>query len=229
MQLGETYIALALRGATSSEEINMLYTKALEQFNKVTKLDPKNAAAWRRQGEIFYQAKKYEESISSFLQYIRLRPDDPRGDIYLARLWAEVKNPARAIEYAERILQRTDDASVQEQDQAKLTIARGLYLKGQLAKNDDQTDSARFYYTKAGQAYNAVPNSVRDLNDYVYQGTAYMWAGDTTQGLAVWKESLVQFPDSCTHSYTLGYRLFTAMKRYDDVIDFFWGTPCNML
>ncbi len=225
VQLGETYIALANRSATTTEEVNALYTKALEQFNKVTKLDPKNAAAWRRQGEIFYLAQRYEEAISSFLQYIKLRPDDPRGDIYLARLWVEVKNPARAIEYAERILKRTDEASMREKAQAKLTIARGLYLKGQLAKNDELTDSARFYYTQSSQAYNAVPDSVRDLNDYVFQGTAYMWAGDTAKGIAIWKESIVHFPDSCDHSYSLGYRLYTAMKRYDDVIDFFAARP----
>lgn len=228
IQLGETYIALALRGASNSQELNKLYGQALEQFNKVTKLEPKNAPAWRRQGEIFYQAQRYEDAISSFLQYVKLRPDDPRGDIYLARLWAEVKNPANAIQYAERILQRTDEASREEAPQAKLTIARGLYLKGQLAKNEENIDSARYYYTEASKAYTKVPQAALDINDYVFQGTALMWGGDTTQGVAMWKQSITAFPDSCMSSFNLGRTLF-SMKRYNDVIDFYTarGTACT--
>lgn len=218
VQLGETYIARAKRDATTQDELEDYYFKALEQFNKVTKLDPKNAPAWRRQGEIFGLADKYAEAIASYQQYIRLRPDDPRGPLALADLWSEAGNPAQAMESAEQILRNTDEASVSYAPKARLLIARGYYLKGQLAKNNDNQDSAAMMYREAANAYSQVVDSVKDINDYIYHGTAMLWGGDTARGIAAWKGIIDAFPDSCSVTYTVASSLF-SMARYDDAID----------
>lgn len=220
LQLGETYIALANRDATTREEINEYYSKALEQFNIVTKLDPKNAPSWRRQGEILYLAGEYEKAIASFRRYTQQRPDDPITDIYMMDLWTKLKNPANAIPFAERIIERTDETSKEARSRALATIAQGYYLLGQLAKNEEQLDSAMYYYTKSATAYTSVPDTSLDANDYIFQGTALMWKGDTAQGVSVWKKSITAFPDSCMTSFSVARQLF-SMKRYDDVIEVF--------
>lgn len=218
VQLGETYIARAKRDATTQSELEDFYFKALEQFNTVTKLDPKNAPAWRRQGEIFGLADRYAEAIASYQQYVRLRPDDPRGPLALAELWAEANNPAQAIEPALMILKNTDEASRAFAPRARLLIARGYYLYGQIAKNNDNMDSARLMYGEAAKAYAQVDQSAKEVNDYIYQGTAMLWTGDTAGAVATWKSIIDAFPDSCTVSYTVASSLF-SMGRYDDVID----------
>lgn len=218
VQLGETYISRAGRDASTQEEYNQYYLKALEQFNTVTKLDPKNAPAWRRQAEIFALAGKHGEAIGSYGEYVKLRPDDPRGPLALAELWAAANNPAQAMGPAREVLRNTDEASRAFAPKAQLLIARGYYLYGQLASNNGNMDSARRMYTEAARAYDVVVDSVRDANDYIYHGTAMMWMGDTARGIELWKRVADAFPDSCNLSFTIASGLF-SMQRYNDAID----------
>jgi tetratricopeptide (TPR) repeat protein len=79
-------------------------------------------------------------------------------------------------------------------------------------------DSAAMMYAQSAKAYSAVADSVREADDYVYQGTAMMWAGDTTGGVAMWKAIVDKFPDSCVVTYNLARSLY-SMQRFNDVID----------
>ena len=198
------------------------YKKALEQFNYVTEVAPKEPVPWRQQGEILFLAGSanrefYDQAIASLRKYQELRPDDPQGDYMMALTASRARYFSVAIEPAKRIIERDDERSKQFRSEAHLLVARGYYSKAQTANNDGITDSAVIYYTMSAEAYSTTPDSVLDPNDVIYHGTALMWSSDTTQGLQVWGQMIDIFPDSCHLAYTVARGMF-SVKRYSEFL-----------
>jgi len=206
VKLGRTYRELAKRQPTI-ESANEYYNKALVEFNDVTARDPKNARAWLEQGEILMLAEEYEKAGQSFNQYVELRPEDPRGDIMLARAAYGGQFYTLAIDPLERILARTDSVSKEF-----AASARAMLAKAYLAAKE---------YAKARDMYSSVPDSLLSAEDHKYQVMSILSSGgDTLKALGILRSVMEQNPGDCSVGMELG-RLSYNLKRYTDVVDVF--------
>lgn len=206
VRLGRSDRELAKRAATL-DEANVYYNKALTEFNTVTAKAPKNARAWYEQGDILILAKEYEKAGQTFTQYVKLRPEDPRGDIMLGTAAFEGKFYPLAIEPLERILAKSDSVSRAFQPQARAMLAKSYYA----AKD----------YAKAREMYALLPDGTLDEeNTKLYGSSILLSGGDTTKALAIYKKMVDAHPQDCSLSMGFGNLLYT-MKRWDDVIDVF--------
>lgn len=212
VRLGRSYRELAKRSATL-EEANEFYNKSLLEFNRVTGLAPRNARAWYEQGEIFLLANQHEKAGTSFQEYVALRPEDPRGDIMLARSAFEGRFYPLAITPLERIVGRQDDISRAFADSARMMLAKSYY-----ASKD---------YVKARESYALVRPAALDLESTkFYASSLLLSGGDTLRALEIYRKLIETNPTDCELSGSIGGLLYT-MKRYDDVIDIFTRRIAN--
>jgi len=212
VRLGRSYRELAKRAATL-EEANEYYNKALLEFNRVTGLAPRNARAWYEQGEIFLLAGRYEQAGTSFQEYVALRPEDPRGDIMLARAAYEGQFYPQAIAPLERVVARNDEVSRAFADSANMMLGKSYYAMKE--------------YGKASGAYGVANPSVLDQEaTRLYTASLLYSGGDTTRALDMYKALVAANPSDCELSGSLGGLLYT-MKRYDEVIDVFTRRIAN--
>lgn len=206
VRLGRSYRELARRSATL-EEANEYYNKSLLEFNRVTGLAPRNARAWYEQGEIFMLANQHEKAGTSFQEYVALRPEDPRGDIMLAKAAYDGRFYPLAIAPLERIVGRQDDVSRAFADSARMMLAKSHY-----ASKD---------YVKASQSYALVRPAALDMeSSKFYASSLLLSGGDTLQALDIYRKLIEANPTDCELSGSIGDLLY-KMKRYDDVIDVF--------
>ncbi|MEP7219040.1 MAG: tetratricopeptide repeat protein [Bacteroidota bacterium] len=206
MLLGRTYRELAKRAA-EADEANDYYNKSLRQFNKITEISPKYARAWYEQGEIFMLAHDYEKAGRSFEQYVKLRPEDPRGDVMLGRAAFLGNYFKQAVEPLERVLGRSDSISKAFADSAHMMIAKSYY-----AVKD---------YAKARAMYGLVQDSMMSVEGTkFYASSMLLSGGDTIRAIEVYRKLVDANPQDCDLSSSLGQLLY-KMKRYDAVIDVF--------
>jgi tetratricopeptide (TPR) repeat protein len=206
VRLGRSDREMAKRAATL-DEANVFYNKALSEFNTVTAKAPKNARAWYEQGEILMLAKEYDKAGQTFEQYVKLRPDDPRGDIMLSTAAYEGKFYQQAVEPLERVLAKSDSTSRAFQPQARAMLAKSYYAVKQYAKSRDM------YALVADTAMD-------DEATKLYGSSILLSGGDTTKALSIYRKLLDAHPQDCSLSMSFGNLLYT-MKRWDDVIDVF--------
>jgi tetratricopeptide (TPR) repeat protein len=169
-------------------------------------MNEKLARPWYEQGEIFLLAERWEDAGTSFTNYTKLRPEDPRGDLMLSRAAFGGAFYKLAVAPLERILGRTDSISVVYHPQAKAMLA-----KSYIAVKD---------YPKAVEMYRQLPDSVFDAETSNFYGAALMQTGDTLGALGVYTKLAERNPNDCELSLKLGNMLY-RMKRYEQVIDVF--------
>jgi tetratricopeptide (TPR) repeat protein len=204
VKLGRAYREQAKRQSTL-EDSNPYYNKALLEFNKVTILDSTNARAWLEQGEIFMLAQRYNEAGQSFASYVKLRPEDPRGDIMLARAAYEGNYYGEAAAPLERIIAKSDPVSVAFAPRAKAMLGKTYYANKE--------------FGKAAAVYAQAPDSVMDQEALKLYGSAILTGGgDTTKAISVYRKLIELNPTDCETSLSFAGLLY-KMKRYEDVID----------
>lgn len=211
VRLGRSYREMARRSSEATER-NEYYNKALQEFNKVTGLNPKIARPWFEQGEIFLMAERYSDAGTSFENYTKLRPEDPRGDLMLARAAFGGNFYVQAVPALERMLERSDSLSTLYHAQARQMLAYSY-----MAVKD---------YPRAVSMYRLVPDSAMDAEATQYYGAALLNTGDTTGALAVFVRVVEANPKDCETSLQLGNMLY-KMKRYDQVVDVFTRRIAN--
>lgn len=206
VRLGRSYREMAIR-CPDLECAKPYYSKALTEYNDVTVRAPKNARAWLEQGEILMLAQEYEKAGQSFTKYVELRPEDPRGDILLARAAYEGRFYLQAIEPLERVLSRNDSISKEFASRAHLMLG--------LSYMADKK------YDKARDAYARVPDAMMQRKDRNYYASAILTSGgDTAKSLSIYRQLLEEDPNDCSLSLQLG-NMYYKMKKYADVVEVF--------
>jgi tetratricopeptide (TPR) repeat protein len=111
------------------------YAVALADYTEALRLQPNDVMLHHNRGRIHALSGNVQEAIADNLEALRLRPDDARTYNNLAWLWAtatppELRDPARAVEYARRACELT-----QGQDAGCLdTLAAAYAAAGQFAE-----------------------------------------------------------------------------------------------
>ncbi len=206
IRLGRCYREQARREDSDSVS-NMLYNKALLEFNRVTATAPRQPRPWLEQGQIFMLAHLYEKAGRSFEEYVALRPDDARGDIMLARAAYEGNYYNQAIAPLERIVAKNDSISAQFKDRARVMLGKSYYAIKE--------------YVKSREAYGAANDSVFDVDARKrYSSSLLLSNGDTLRAVDMYRKLVNDNPTDCELSMSLGSLLYSA-KRYEDVIEVF--------
>ncbi|MBS1912470.1 MAG: tetratricopeptide repeat protein [Bacteroidetes bacterium] len=212
IRLGRAYREQARR-EDDSARINDLYNKSLLEFNRVTALAPRQPRPWLEQGEIFMLAHLYEKAGRSFQQYVELRPDDPRGDVLLARAAFGGNFYVQAIPPLERILAKNDSVSKAFADHARYMLGKSYYASKE--------------YVKAREAYALVSDSLFNTEGRkLYISSIMQSGGDTNKAVDMYRKLVADNPKDCDMSLSLGGLLY-SMKRYDEVISVFTTRMTN--
>jgi len=205
VRLGRAYREMARRDDDLTRK-NELYNKALNEFLIVSTKSPKNARAWFERGEIYMLANQFEKAGGTFNEYVKLRPEDPRGDIMLSRAAYEGRFYNLAIEPLERILSKTDSLSLEFKPKAQAMIAKSYFA----AKN----------YAKAREAYKVLPESSLDEEGFSFYTESIMQSGgDTSLAIANYKKMLEKNPKDC-QTYKVVANILFKQKKYDEAVDY---------
>jgi tetratricopeptide (TPR) repeat protein len=204
INLAQSYFQMAYR-EYDKDLSNELFTRSLNQWNEVSKRDPKNARAFKQQGQIYYMAKMYKEAAPSFFQYLKFRSDDIETRWKFARSLFETNNCDSAAPQLQIIMNDYDNDSIKWE--AKMMLAKCLY------DNEDFDGSVKLYQDIQQK---------RPLDDTQLKrlATAAFKMQDTTTGIAAYKDLINQDTTQCGLMYSLGI-LMLSKKDYDPAKYFF--------
>ena len=85
--------------------------QALEEFKKVTDLDPDAAKAWFHLGSLYRQLGKHKESAASYTKAIELQPDDYRSRFELGRVHFLLGNEDEGLKQWEKAAETAGTAA----------------------------------------------------------------------------------------------------------------------
>lgn len=93
----ETWMKLAQVNARAAQLDPSYQTDAINAFDHVLALDPKNADALRGVANMHYDRDDHQKAIPAFEKYLALRPDDPSARTDLGTMYLYSGQPERAI------------------------------------------------------------------------------------------------------------------------------------
>jgi tetratricopeptide (TPR) repeat protein len=127
--------------------------KAIEDYDRVVRIDPDFAAAYYNRGKACVRRGDYDKAITDFSQCVRLSPNDADNYHSRARVWAAKGDHDKAIEDYNRVIQIDPDDITAYHDRALAWLEKGDYDKAIEDGRDIRTDP-RFnvFLKKAGLA-----------------------------------------------------------------------------
>ncbi|HUY37509.1 MAG TPA: tetratricopeptide repeat protein [Candidatus Binataceae bacterium] len=85
------------------------YSKALDAYGHVLKLDPDNLQALRGIGDIDYDTNKYDQAVAAYEHFLKKKPDDPEVRTDLGTMYLYTGNPDQALVQYQRALKIKPD------------------------------------------------------------------------------------------------------------------------
>ena len=200
LKLATSYYWLANREA-DSELRNEYFSRALKEYNRVTKQNPKNANAFFQQGKILYFAARYPTAAQAFYEYVKLRPEGYLGRWYLSQALYEVGKCDSAAPHLEVVAQNIDSVKTK----ARFLLARCYFDNGQDKKAEE-------LYTKLSES------ETLDLKDMQRWGRSAFNMGDTARALDIYQETIEMYPgETCRLMLGIGKTLIPR-QEYDRAI-----------
>lgn len=173
---------------TDSDLANEYFSRSLKEWDKVTRLDPKNARAWFEEGKILYLGGRYAAATTALSTYRQLRPLGT-GEIMASWYLGESLYKQNKCDSAKIHL---DDAASRI-DSLKPTVSLMMAKCSFQAKKWKECVD---YYTAS------VPIKSRwESLDYWYFGVALVVAGDTAQAVTVMAEAADRDPKQCNFMF----------------------------
>lgn len=199
-KLAISYYWLATR-ETDSELRNKLFFRSLEEWNIITKQNPKNARAFFEQGKIFFFSNQYKPAAQSLYEFVQLRPSGSLGRWFLAQSLEKLGACDSAEQHLKIVAQEIDSV----RKKAKLMLARCY--------------SERKDYARTAEAYKiAAADTTLENIDLQQWGIACFNANDTANAIKIWKQAIENDPaNNCRLMYLLGSQLY-KLKMYNDAI-----------
>lgn len=200
--LAECYWKLANR-ESDKDLANELFTRSLQEWNMVGRLDPRNARAWFEQGKIFYLAGRYQDAIKTLIRYRELRPlgtGEPIASWYLGKSFYELQACDSASVHLNNAAESIDSLKTQ----ATLMLARCSFL------SRNWSDASQKY---AAAVQSGLETATWDAVDVWYYGTALILSGDTTQAITVMHQAAARDPKQCTFMFRFGLLLNAKLQH----------------
>ncbi len=186
---------------------NELYTRSLQEWAAVIRLNPKNARAYFEQGKIFYYAQKFQAAAPSLAQYLRLRPEGDNAPIahwFLAQAYARFQACDSAEPHFRYVIEKIDSVK----DKAYLLFARCQFDTKQ--------------YALAAKSFNEVKslNIKLDADDQERFGYSLMLSGDTANAITEIRTAIDLNPTKCKTMERLA-NLYYDRKMYNEAIEMY--------
>jgi tetratricopeptide (TPR) repeat protein len=184
-----------------------LYTRSLQQWASVIRINPKNARAYYEQGKIFFYAQKFQSAAPSLAEYLRLRPEAdnvPLAHWFLAQSYARFQACDSAEPHFRFAIEKIDSV----RSKASLLFARCLF------------DSKK-YGPAAEQFGTALKlNGNLDADDRERFGYSLILSGDTTQALEQLRTAIEMNPTKCKTMERLA-NLYYDKKSYTESVNLY--------
>jgi len=147
----DTWMKLAQVSARAAQLDPAYQTDAINAYDHVLALDPKNADALRGVANLHYDRDDHQKAIPAFEKYLALRPDDPSAKTDLGTMYLYSGQPERAVATYQDVI-KSNPAFLQahynlavtyhgqgkDQDALKeLEVARGLATDDPVRKQID--------------------------------------------------------------------------------------------
>jgi len=194
--LAESYYWLANTEKDSSL-MNEYYGRCVEEYSKVTTVDPKNAKAWLRQGKILFASNRSAEAVGVLNKYIKLRPSDLDGRWMLGKSMFKIGQCDSAATYLELVASKIDTLA----NEANLMLAQCNYTSKDYKKSVE----------KYQPLYEKGVLSQPDIRTY---GKSLFYLGDTLKAFDVWTpvvKANPQDPQNCIFMNIM-IKLMTKMQ-----------------
>jgi tetratricopeptide (TPR) repeat protein len=203
-KLANAYYRMA--NAESDRELgNQYFTRSLEEWNQVTKLDPLNSRAFFEQGRILFLAGKHLDAARSLYEFLKLRPEGENqlGRWYLAQSLHTLGACDSAAPQLAIVARELDSVSVK----ANSLLAECYFNQRNFAA--------------AASAYKALKDrGALPLSEMERYGAAVFNTGDTLGAIPIYRELLNADPTQCKLMLQFGY-LLRGRKMYAEAIDVF--------
>jgi cytochrome c-type biogenesis protein CcmH/NrfG len=147
----DTWMKLAQVTARAAQIDPAYQTQAINAYDHVLTLDPKNADALRGVANLHYDRDDHQKAIPAFEKYLALRPDDPSAKTDLGTMYLYSGQPERAVATYQDVIKKnpaflqahynlavTYHGQGKDQDALKeLEVARGLATDDTVRKQID--------------------------------------------------------------------------------------------
>ncbi|MFM8437439.1 MAG: tetratricopeptide repeat protein, partial [Candidatus Kapaibacterium sp.] len=184
-----------------------LYTRSLQQWASVIRINPRNARAYYEQGKIFFYAQKFQSAAPSLAQYLRLRPDAdnvPLAHWFLAQSYARFQACDSAEPHFRYAIEKIDSV----RSRASLLFARCLFDTKKYAPAAEQFGSALKLIGSL------------DADDRERFGYSLILSGDTTGALEQLRTAIVMNPTKCKTMERLA-NLYYDKKSYGEAVNLY--------
>jgi len=86
-----------------------MFEEAVAELDAVLARDPRNHEAWNRKGAYLMNLGRFDEAIEALERFVAIGPDWPNVWLNLARSYKASKQPAKAEEWARKLVEREPD------------------------------------------------------------------------------------------------------------------------
>jgi tetratricopeptide (TPR) repeat protein len=178
---------------------NELFTRSLNEWNKVTQQDSKNARAYFEQGKILFFSRKFAPAAQALYQYVQLRPTGYLGRWYLGQSLYEIGKCDSAAEHLQVVSDNLDSVRIK----SKMLLARCYFENGK--------------YSNAVEVYAQIKDSLQlDVTDLKRLGVSELNSADTLASIVTFISMFELYPEeTCTDMLKFGKTL-VKIKRFDD-------------
>jgi len=193
------------------------FKRSLEEWNKITQNDPKNAKAFFEQGKILFLSKNFKDAVISLRNYVNLRPSGSLGRWYLAQSLDEIGAFDTAAYHLEIVSKEIDSVS----KKATLMRSRALYDAADfLNKKGNGNGNVANLYKQTVEAYQkSEKDTILGVYDYQKIGQSYMQLKDTINAFASWEKSIKVDPnESCRIMDQMGF-IYQKIGKFAEAID----------
>lgn len=190
--LAQCYWKLANR-ESDRDLSNELFTRSLQSWADVTRLEPNNARAWFEQGKILYLGKRYKDAAGALVRYRALRPLGTGQDIaswYLGSAFYELNACDSARTHLNDAASRIDSVK----SKASLYMARCTFRTKQ-------------WKEAAAQFATADAAGILEPSDVWYYGTSLVLTGDTTKAIEQMTKAASLDPKQCLLMFRFAFLL----------------------
>ncbi len=202
----------------SDEDLSSKYfTRSLEEWNKITQQDPKNARAFFEQGKILFLSKNYKDAVITLRNYINLRPSGSLGRWYLAQSLDAIGAFDTAAYHLNIVSKEIDSV----RNKAILMKARALYDAADILtkKGNSNGDAVSLYKQDIDAFAQAEKDTILGVYDYQKFGQSYMMLKDTNMAFQEWEKAIKIDPNESCRIMDMMGSIYHRIGKYQEAID----------
>lgn len=186
------------------------WKKALEEFQKVLAIDPKNIAALINVGKIYYQQRRLEDAEREFKKALKINPKDANAGTALGMLYIETGKADSLIKKLEATA--SEDRKNPKGKEAVKKLKQYYSIRASGFINEKNFEKALAEYKKI------IEFEPNDFNAHFNSGAIYSKKGEIEQARKEYEEAVRINPESISGHMTLA-KTYDRLRLYSKASD----------